>query len=154
MRAPISGWAPKKEPHTRCEPVKTKPVDKHVRTTTENQEENSRSVSVLSFLSWHVSFCPAKVINSHIIFLPPSNHLQIAVVNKLLCSEQSFLNSSTFPMAGSQQGPTAGSQQGYDRVPQQGHNRVQLLFKGHWHVWAHGGLNVYSVPLWCKDINS
>ena len=41
------------------------PADKHVRTTAENQEENSRSVSTFSFSSRHVvSRCPAIAIDS------------------------------------------------------------------------------------------
>ena len=46
--APFWGVGSEKEPYTRCDSVKTKPADKHVWTTTEDQKENSRSVSALS----------------------------------------------------------------------------------------------------------
>ena len=47
---PHFGLSSEKESHTRRAAVETKSANKYVRTTTENQKENSRSVSAL-FLS-------------------------------------------------------------------------------------------------------
>ena len=55
--------------HTRCTAVEMKPVNKQVRTTTENQKENSKSMSALSFSSWPVvSLCQANASNQVFIF--------------------------------------------------------------------------------------
>ena len=48
--SPIFGSGLQREPYTGCDPA-----DKHVRNTTENQEENSRSVPALSFSPWYVT---------------------------------------------------------------------------------------------------
>ena len=54
------------------------PVDEHVRNTTENQEENSRSMSSLSFSLWYVaSLWPANAVVSVSIlsfFLPVTTY--------------------------------------------------------------------------------
>ena len=88
----LLSWALKSShTHTWREPVKTKPADKNIRATTENQEENSTSVTALSFSSWDVSLCSANAVDSTLIlFLSPGDYLQIVVVNRPLCSEQEF----------------------------------------------------------------
>ena len=59
---PILGVGSEKVPYTRCNCVKTK-------STTENHEENSRSVSFLAFSSWYVvSLCPCNAVDSTLIF--------------------------------------------------------------------------------------
>ena len=48
--------------------IRHEPMNKHAQTTTENQEENSRSVYALSFSSWLVdSLCPANAVDSTFI---------------------------------------------------------------------------------------
>ena len=50
--------------------VEMKPVDKYIRNATENQKENSGSVSALFLPSWHiVSLCPANAGDSFFILL-------------------------------------------------------------------------------------
>ena len=48
------GVSLEKEPHTRRKPVQMKPANKHAQSTTENQEENPRSVAALFLSSWYV----------------------------------------------------------------------------------------------------
>ena len=76
--------------YTRRAAVKTKRPNKHVRTATENQKENSRFVSAFLLSTWYVvSLCPANDIDSVFIlcFLLPDNSLKSATTNKLFASE-------------------------------------------------------------------
>ena len=55
----------RKKSHTRRKSVKTKPANQRVSTAAENKKENSKSISALSFSSWHVvSLCPANATDS------------------------------------------------------------------------------------------
>ena len=59
IMGPIFRWAPKGGHAPDLNPCRQKQ-----RTNTLEQKENSRSVSALSFSSWHVSFCPANAVDS------------------------------------------------------------------------------------------
>ena len=74
----------KKSSHSRRTAVETKPANKFVWTTTENQEENSRSVIAL-FLHEMFLFVQHMVDSVFILFLSPDNYVRSVVANKLLC---------------------------------------------------------------------
>ena len=106
LSSPILGVDSEKGHYTRRCPVKTKPGNKPVRATIENQGEISRSVLLSSSSQYVVSLCSTYAVNFHTLFLSPGDYLQIVKVNKPLCSELGQINlcSITFPTAKSQPG--------------------------------------------------
>ena len=80
LRAPFLRFEIQKESY-----IGRDPKDKHLRNTTENQKENSRSMSALSFSSWYVaSLCLAYAVVSISIlsfFHPVTTHKLYCTVN-------------------------------------------------------------------------
>ena len=74
--------------HIRCAALETKPANNHIRTTKENQQENSMSVSAISFPPYDMLFLFVQLtlvtqFSYPLIF---SRRLLLSIVaNKLLC---------------------------------------------------------------------
>ena len=86
--APILGLSSEMGSQARCAPVEMKQADKYVRTPTENQKENIKSMYAHFLFSWRVvSLCLVYAVDSAFIlclFLP-QNYLKRVVANKLFC---------------------------------------------------------------------